>query len=114
LAELRGGELVTVRSAFFAGREGRLCSITFPGRSMPHDALLQRLHEQLKVEADAQSVVTLRTNVSVPRTAGARSYVQHQRWFTVVDPGTVLVARASACADDLASVPRVGARLDVA
>ena len=46
--------------------------ITFPGRSMTHDALLRQLHERLAVEVDAENVVTLRTNVSVPR-AGDRA-----------------------------------------
>lgn len=86
--------------------------ITFPGRSMPHHALVQRLHEQLIVESDAKSIVTLRTNVSVPRGTGSRSYVQRQRWFTVVDADTTVVARARAFADALGFVPRVRARLD--
>jgi len=88
--------------------------ITFPGRNMPHDALLRKLHERLSVEADAESIVTLRTNVSVPRAEGSRAYVQRQRWFTVVDPDAELTARARAFADALASVPRVQARLSAA
>ena len=86
--------------------------ITFPGRSMTHDALLQQLHERLVAEADAQDVLTLRTNVSVPRAAGSRSYVQRQRWFTIVDPDAELTSRAQSFAAALASVPRVRARLD--
>lgn len=86
--------------------------ITFPGRSMKHDALLQQLHERLAVETDAENIVTLRTNVSVPRAIGSSSYVQRQRWFTVVDPDAELTARAQAFAAALASVPRVRARLD--
>ncbi len=86
--------------------------ITFPGRTMPHDVLLGRLHERLVVEADAQDVITLRTNISVPRNAGSRSYVQRQRWFTVIDPDAILRARAHAFATALASIPRVRARLD--
>ncbi|MGJ0452356.1 MAG: hypothetical protein ACR65T_03860 [Methylocystis sp.] len=86
--------------------------ITFPGRSMKHDALLQQLHERLAVETDAESIVTLRTNVSVPRAIGSSSYVQRQRWFTVVDPDTELTARAQAFATRLAFIPRVRARLD--
>jgi hypothetical protein len=54
--------------------------IIFPGRSMKHDALLQQLHERLAVETDAENIVTLRTNVSVPRAMGSSSYVQRQRW----------------------------------
>jgi hypothetical protein len=92
--------------------ERAIVFITFPGRSMKHDALLQQLHERLMVEADAGNLITLRTNVSVPRTAGSRSYVQRQRWFTVVDPDAELTARAQAFATALASVPRVRARLD--
>ncbi len=86
--------------------------ITFPGRTMPHDALLRRLHERLAVEADTENGFTLRTNVSVPRAAGASSYVQRQRWFTVVDPDAELTARARSFAEALAAVPRVRAHLD--
>jgi hypothetical protein len=94
-------------------RPGRaIVFITFPGRSMTHNALLRQLHERLVVEMDVENVVTLRTNVSVPRAGGSRSYVQRQRWFTVVDPDAELTARAQAFATALASVPRVRARLD--
>jgi hypothetical protein len=86
--------------------------ITFPGRNMSHDALVRRLHDQLSAEADAESVITLRTNVAVPRAEGARSYVQRQRWFTVVDPDAELIARARGFANALASIPRVRALLD--
>jgi hypothetical protein len=86
--------------------------ITFPGRSMKHDALLQQLHERLAVETDAENIVTLRTNVSVRRSIGSSSYVQRQRWFTVVDPDAELTARAQAFAAELAAVPRVRVGLD--
>jgi hypothetical protein len=92
--------------------ERAIVFITFPGRSMTHDALLRHLHERLMVEVDARKIITLRTNISVPRAAGSRSYVQRQRWFTVVDPDAELTARAHAFAAALASVPRVTARLD--
>ncbi|MGH7120830.1 MAG: hypothetical protein ACREFP_17900 [Acetobacteraceae bacterium] len=92
--------------------ERAIVFITFPGRSMTHDALLRQLHERLMVEADAGNIITLRTNVSVPRTAGSRSYVQRQRWFTVVDPDTELTVKTQAFAMALASMPRVRARLD--
>jgi hypothetical protein len=91
--------------------ERAIVFITFPGRSMTHDALLRHLHERLMVEVDARKIITLRTNISVPRAAGSRSYVQRQRWFTVVDPDAELTARAHAFAAALASVPRVTARL---
>ena len=86
--------------------------ITFPGRSMKHAALLQQMHERLSVETDAENIVTLRTNVSVPRAIGSSSYVQRQRWFTVVDSDAELRARAQAFATALASVPRVRSQLD--
>jgi hypothetical protein len=44
---------------------------------------------------------------------GSRSYVQRQRWFTIVDPDAELTARVQAFATALASVPRVRARLDM-
>jgi hypothetical protein len=81
---------------------------------MKHDALLQQLHERLAVETDAENIVTLRTNVSVPRAMGSSSCVQRQCWFTVVDPDAELTVRAQAFATALASVPRVRARLDYA
>lgn len=94
-------------------RRGRaIVFITFPGRSMKHDALLQQLHERLAVEADAENIVTLRTNVSVPAAERPRSYVQRQRWFTVIDPDAELIARARAFASNLTCIPRVRAVLD--
>jgi hypothetical protein len=58
----------------------------------------------LTVEAGAESIVTLRTNVSVPRAVGSRSYVQRQRWFTVVDSDAAIISRARAFSDILASI----------
>lgn len=86
--------------------------ITFPGRK-PHDILVRELHETLHLETETDTVVTLRTNVSVPSSAGSRSFVQRQRWFTLIDPDAELVARARAFAGALTSVPRVRARLNV-
>lgn len=67
---------------------------TFPGRTMQHNTLAQRLHKQLSAQTGAKEVVTLRTNVSVPAAEPPRSYVQRQRWFTVIDPDAELIARA--------------------
>ena len=93
-------------------RPGRaIVFITFPGRSTTHDELLRQLHNRLRIEADAESCITLRTNVSVPRTAGSSLYVQRQRWFTVVDPDVELKSRALSFVEALASVPRVRAQL---
>jgi hypothetical protein len=86
--------------------------ITFPGRSVPHEALVERLHERLTGEAEARTALTLRTNVSIPLSVGSRSFVQRQRWFTVVDPDAELIARARSFTDALASIPRVTARLN--
>jgi hypothetical protein len=86
--------------------------ITFPGRNLKHDVLLEQLYECLAAEVGAERVITLRTNVSVPRATGSSSYVQRQRWFTVVDPDAELIVRAKAFTLALASVPRVRARLD--
>jgi hypothetical protein len=83
--------------------------ITFPGR-VTHDVQLRQLHERLRVEADASKLITLRTSVSVPSSAGPP--VPRLRWFTVVDPDAELTARAQAFAAALASVPRVRARVD--
>ena len=81
--------------------------ITFPKR-IKHDIQLQQLHQRLTAETDAETIMTLRTSVSV-RVAG--SYVPRARWFTIVDPDAELTARAQAFATALASVPRVRARL---
>jgi hypothetical protein len=86
--------------------------ITFPGRSMKHDVLLGQLHARLAAETNAGNIATLRTNVSVPSAVGSSSYVQRQRWFTVVDADAELTARAQTFAAALASIPRVRAQLD--
>lgn len=86
--------------------------IIFPGRNIPHDALVRRLHDQLRADVGAEVVITLRTNVSVPRAEGSRSYVQRSRWLTVVDPDAKLITRARGFAKALESIPRVRARLD--
>ncbi|WDZ82102.1 hypothetical protein PWG15_36100 (plasmid) [Ensifer adhaerens] len=94
-------------------RPGRaIVFITFPGRNMPHDVLVKQLHARLQDEAHAGQVATLRTNVSVPRAPGASSYVQRQRWFTMVDPDFLLIQRAEAFAEALTVVPRLSAKLD--
>jgi hypothetical protein len=94
-------------------RPGRaIVFITFPGRSKPHDTLVQLLHERLNHEASAQNAITLRTNISVPRAQSARSYVQRQRWFTVVDPDEVLSARVRSFAKILGTIPRIRVRVD--
>ena len=95
-------------------RPGRaIVFITFPGRSMKHNALLQQLHERLFGETEAEKIVTLRTNVSVPSGIGSSSYVQRQRWFTVVDADAELTARTQAFAIALASIPRVRATVAI-
>ena len=94
-------------------RPGRaVVFITFPGRNMTHELLLANLHARLRAEADASQVLTLRTNVSVPRPGSSTSIVQRQRWFTIVDPDAVLIRRSEAFAHALGSVPRVKASLE--
>ena len=86
--------------------------ITFPGRSAPHGTLVKRLHERLTVEGEAKTALTLRTNISVPLSAGSESYVQRQRWFTVVDADAELAVRLRSFAATLDTVPRVRVRVD--
>jgi hypothetical protein len=86
--------------------------ITFPGRNKPHDVLVRLLHERLSREAHVPRAITLRTNISVPRGDGARSYVQRQRWFTVVDPDDTLIFRARLFANSLEPVPRVSVQVE--
>ena len=85
--------------------------ITFPDRTMSHQNQVQRLHEKLRVKANAERPFTLRTTINVLRTDGSRSYVPRQRWFTVVDPDTDLIARARAFAGRLHYIP-VRSQLD--
>lgn len=86
--------------------------ISFPGRTMTHDLLVQQLHGRLMAEADAQSAITLRTSVSIARAPGSRVFVPRQRWFTIVDPDAELTVRAQTFAISLASMPRTRASLD--
>ncbi|MBW4656988.1 MAG: hypothetical protein KME20_28670 [Kaiparowitsia implicata GSE-PSE-MK54-09C] len=95
-------------------RPGRaIVFIKFPGRNKPHAELLKLLDVDLIDEAEASRVVTLRTNVSVPSAEGSNSYVQRQRWFTIVDPDDLLLDRLAAFTAALAAISRVSARLDV-
>jgi hypothetical protein len=96
-------------------RPGRaIVFISFPGRSKPHSVLLTELHERLRDQTGADHIMTLRTNISVPAQEGARSLVQRQRWFTVVDADATLIERAQNLVAALGSVPRVGANLNFA
>jgi hypothetical protein len=93
-------------------KEGRaVVLISFPGRNLPHDVLMENLHERLRNEAGASAVLTLRTNVSVRSLKRSNYFVQRQRWLTLVDPDPELVTRAQRFADALSLIPRVRARL---
>ncbi len=84
--------------------------IKFPGR-VPHDHQVKQLHAQLIDTLNSKTVVTLRTSVSVPRTAGSKSSVPRARWFTVVDPDAELADRLEQFRKDLDIIPRVRAHL---
>lgn len=88
-----------------------LVFITFPGRSMPHDALVQKLHERVEAETEATRLITLRTNVSVPQAPGSARVVQRQRWFTIIEPDDLLIERLQTFANRLAAVPRIKTKL---
>ena len=88
-----------------------LVFISFPGYR-DHEVLVKKLHENLRSEAGATSVVTLRSSVCVPRDSDPRFCVPRLRWLTLVDPDETLVARTGFFADALASVPRVSVKLD--
>jgi hypothetical protein len=85
--------------------------ITFPHKGKKHEVQLGELHERLAEQSKARKIVTLTTNVSVPRAVDSPYFVQRQRWFTVVDPDAKLIARARAFEKALNCVPRVGAEL---
>lgn len=91
-------------------RPGRaIAFISFPGRRATHDVLVAEMHERLREESEATNALTLRTNVSIPVTAGGSTFVQRQRWFTVIDADDVLLERAESFAIALGKIPRVKA-----
>ncbi len=83
--------------------------ITFPGRSKTHKVLVQELHERLVLETGATKIITLRTSISIAGKKGG--FVPRTRWFTVVDPDPILIARIQAFAELLANMPRVRVQL---
>jgi hypothetical protein len=92
-----------------------LIAILFPGRSKPHHELIKHLHERIRERCGSERVLTVRTNVSVPRTPSSPYLVQRPRWFTVIDPDDTIVARARSFADALhAIIPAAAARVDEA
>lgn len=94
-------------------RSGRtIVLITFPGRHLPHDQLVERLHQVLKGKSGANSVVTLRTSISVPNGGTSRSMVQRQRWFTVIDPDPALTERVHAFRAAPSRIPNTSVRCD--
>ena len=86
----------------------------FSGRSRSHNDQVRVLHHRLRNEAGAAGLLTLRTNVSVPRNPGSSSYVQRQRWFTLIDPSPELMRRTRLFCSALATIPRVRTRLEEA
>ena len=93
-------------------RPGRsIVFIKFPGRTK-HDDQVRQLHQRLRDETGTASILTLRTNISVPSKSRPGLYVQRQRWFTVVDADVVLTARSKIFASSLSAVPRVRAQID--
>jgi hypothetical protein len=88
-------------------RSGRtVCFIVFPGRTHPHDRLVEHLHSRLLNEARANSAATLRTSVSL---LGRNGYLPRSRWFTLVDPAPSDVEQLDAFARRLAAMPRTRA-----
>lgn len=93
-------------------RKGRaIVFISFPRRTT-HDQQIKDLHQQLKATSGAETVVTLRTTISIARAAGSRSTVPRARWFTMIDPDDALLTRAEMFAATLNSIPYVRSRLD--
>lgn len=85
--------------------------IIFPGR-VPHDEQCRQLHARLVRDAGAANVMTLRTNISVPRAKGSRFVVQRQRWFTIIDADAELSSRVYSFASRLELVPNIRVRID--
>jgi hypothetical protein len=83
-------------------QDGRtIVCIVFPHRNTTHDIQLATLEEQLKSQAGAISVVTLRTNVSLPNKNYPGKWVQRPRWFVVIDPNQSDRKRLASFARDL-------------
>lgn len=94
-------------------RPGRaLVFITFPGRR-PHADILADLHANVRHHTGTDSVLTLRTNISVPASKPGY-FVQRQRWFTIIDADDTLVARALSFVSDAGSVRRLSIKIDAA
>lgn len=94
-------------------RPGRsIVFISFPSRSATYAEQVLRLHDRLRSDADADRVITLRTNVSVPRGDGSAYLVQRPRWFTVVDPDDEIASRLDDFAIALNAVPRAKATIE--
>ena len=94
-------------------RPGRaIVLISFSGRQAKHVEQLSTWHRMLRHKTDGASIVTLRTSVQV-RTALGRA-VPRSRWFTVIDPDQVLIARACAFASKLDQIGKCSTSIDFA
>lgn len=83
--------------------------ISFSRAQKTHTATL---HEMLlSEESGARSVITLRTNVSVPERPGATKVVQRARWFTLIDPDNDLIERMVRFSGMLKRLPRANASI---
>src|SRR5262245_34229842 len=98
------------RLGFCGGQVDRLCSSVFQAEVCDTICLC---NNQLGTEADAESVLTVRSSVSVPSAKASGMVVPRQRWLTVVDPDTKLIERVHRFVADLSLIPRVSARLDI-
>jgi len=84
--------------------------ITFPKR-IDHDQQVDQLHQDLRRETGAESVMTVRTHVSVPSVKNPKFFVPRIRWFTIVDGNADLLTRARIFATALNCVPLAGAKI---
>jgi len=84
--------------------------ITFPKREN-HSQQVDQLHQDLRKETGAESVMTVRTHVRVPSLKDPKHLVPRVRWFTIVDGKADLLNRAQIFATALSSVPFAGAKI---
>jgi hypothetical protein len=94
-------------------RSGRaIVVIRFPGRRGKHVEQLTTWLRMLRHETGAAAILTLTTSVQVGIEHGRT--VPRTRWFTIIDPDDILIARAGAFACKLNKIGKCQISIDLA
>lgn len=88
--------------------------IRFPHRMYSHERQLVEYHQLLIKQVEVKSIITIMTNVSVPRASNSRYLVHRQRWFTILNPDALLDDRARKFTERLIRTPGASASVHVA